>query len=101
MVIHAGLARWVEVAEDVTADSRGQIEQVLRQIDATLAQIGSDRRQLLEVVIFLVDMTDTAVLNELWDAWVQAGAAPIRACVQAGLSPGLRVEMIITAAVSS
>src|SRR5688572_10000995 len=85
VVIHAGTARWVEVAEDMSGDARSQIAQVLRQIDATVAQVGTDKMRLLEVLIFLADLKDAGVLNELWDAWVPSGAAPIRACVQAGL----------------
>src|SRR5688500_5221256 len=42
VVMHAGVARWVGGAEDPTQDARGQISQVLRQIDATLSQLGSD-----------------------------------------------------------
>src|SRR5690242_6991373 len=98
VVIHAGVARWVEVAEDLTRDSRGQIDQVLRQIDATLVQIASDRTRLLEIVIFLTDLSDAPILNELWDAWVPRGHPPVRACVQAGLGAGCRVEMLVTAA---
>lgn len=98
VVIHGGVARWVEVAEDASQDSRGQIAQVLAQIDATLVQIKSDRTRLLEVLIFLADLSDAKVLNELWDAWVEKKHPPIRACVQAGLSAGLRVEMVIAAA---
>jgi len=101
VVIHAGVARWVEVAEDQTQDSRGQIAQVLRQIDLTLTQIGSDRTRLLEVLIFLNDLQGAAALNQLWDDWVPAGHPPIRACVQAGLAGGCRVEMIVTAAATS
>jgi enamine deaminase RidA (YjgF/YER057c/UK114 family) len=74
---------------------------VLAQIDATLAQIRSDKTRLLEVLIFLADLGDAPVLNELWDAWVEKKHPPIRACVQAGLSAGLRVEMVIVAAVSA
>lgn len=98
VVMHAGVARWVEVAEDATQDVRGQIAQVLRQIDATLAQIDADRTRLLEVVVFLADLADAPVLNALWDDWVPKGHPPIRACVQAGLSAGYRVEVIVTAA---
>src|SRR5262249_16825661 len=99
VVIHGGIARWVEVAEDTSADVRSQIAQVLKQIDTTLIQIGSDNTRLLEVLIFLADLNDAAILNELWDEWVPHGHPPIRACVQAGLAEGLRVEMIVTAAV--
>ena len=98
VVIHANVARWVEVTETPGADARSQIGQVLQQIDATLAQIGGDRSQVLEVLIFLADLGDAPILNELWDAWVPRGHAPIRACVQAGLAAGYRVEMIVTAA---
>jgi enamine deaminase RidA (YjgF/YER057c/UK114 family) len=98
VVIHAGVARWVEVAEDVTQDARGQIRQVLSQIDATLVQIKSDRSQLLEIVVFLADLADAPILNELWDQWVPTGHPPVRACVQAGLGAGCRGEMVITAA---
>ena len=99
IVIHQGVARWVEVAEDSRQDARGQIAQVLGQIDATLQAVQSDRTQLLEVLIFLNDLSDAPLLNDLWDAWVPEGQPPIRACVQAGLSAGLHVEMIVTAAV--
>jgi enamine deaminase RidA (YjgF/YER057c/UK114 family) len=97
VVIHAGVARWVEVAEDISADARSQISQVLRQMDATLAQVGSDNTRILEVLIFLADLKDVAILNELWDDWVPQGHPPIRACVQAGLAAGCLVEMVVTA----
>jgi len=98
VVIHGGVARWVEVAENLSGDARNQIAQVLRQIDATLVQIGSDKSRLLEILILLADLNDAPILNELWDAWVLRGDPPIRACIQAGLGQGCRVEMIITAA---
>ncbi len=100
VVIHRGVARWVEVAVDASTDALGQIRQVLAQIDETLVQIGSDRQHLLQITIFLALMSDATTLNALWDAWVPAGHPPVRACVQAGLSGGLLVEMIIEAAMS-
>lgn len=99
VVIHGGVAQWVEVAEDDAADIRGQVAQVLAQIDATLTLLGCDRTRLLLVTIYLADLHDAPILNELWSAWVPAGKAPVRACVQAGLSGNLRVEMVLTAAV--
>src|SRR5215471_18473299 len=74
VVIYGGVARWVEVAEDTSGDARSQIGQVLKQIDATLAQLASDRARLLEVLIFLADLGDAPILNELWDAWVPRGS---------------------------
>lgn len=97
-VLHGGTAYFVEVADDPQQSIRGQVTQVLNQIDSRLAIIGSDRTRLLQVQIFLSDLAEGAILNELWDAWVPAGHAPARACVQAGLAPGYQVEMVITAA---
>ena len=99
VVVHRGVAHWVEVAEDLALDARGQIGQVLAQIDATLNTIGSDRTRLLQVLVYLADAHDTAAFNELWDAWVPAGHPPVRAMVQVGLGNGCQVELVVTAAV--
>ena len=99
-VIYGGTAFFVEVADDPSQDARGQTAQILAQIDARLAHFGSNRTQLLQVLIYLPDLADGTILNELWDNWVPVGHAPARACVQAGLAPGYRVEMVVTAAAS-
>lgn len=99
VVVHAGVARWVEVADDTALDTAGQAARVLAQVDDTLAQIGSDRTRLLEVLVFLADRAEAAAFDERWDAWVPAGHPPVRALVQAGLAPGCRVELVVTAAV--
>ncbi len=99
VVVHRGVAHWVEVAEDLSLDARSQIAQVLAQIDATLEAIGSDRTRLLQVLIYLAEEADGAILNELWDAWVPAGHPPVRAMVQVGLGKSCKVEMVVTAAV--
>lgn len=100
VVVHRGVAHWVEVAEDMSLDARGQIAQVLAQIDATLEMIESDRTRLLQVLVYLADRADAETLNELWDAWVPATHPPVRAMVQVGLGKTCKVEMVVTAAVS-
>jgi enamine deaminase RidA (YjgF/YER057c/UK114 family) len=99
VVVYRGVAHWVEVAEDMSLDARGQIAQVLAQIDATLEMIKSDRTRLLQVLVYIADQNDAEVLNELWDAWVPAAHPPVRAMVQVGLGKACKVEMIVTAAV--
>lgn len=98
VVLHGATAYFVEVADNPQDSFRGQVTQILNQIDARLKTIGVDRKNLLQVQIFLSDLADGPVLNELWDAWVPEGHAPSRACVQAGLSPGYLIEMVLTAA---
>ena len=99
VAVHRGVAYWVEVAEDLSLDARGQIAQVLAQIDATLEAIGSDRTQLLQVLVYLADGHDAAALNDVWDDWVPAGHPPVRAMVEVGLAAGCKVELVVTAAV--
>ena len=99
VVVYRGVAHWVEVAEDMSLDARGQIAQVLAQIDATLEMIKSDRTRLLQVLVYIADQDDAEVLNELWDAWVPAAHPPVRAMVQVGLGKACKVEMIVTAVV--
>jgi len=100
VVVHRGVAHWVEVAEDMSLDVRSQIAQVLAQIDTTLGMIQSDRTRLLQVLIYIADENDGPVLNELWDAWVPAEHPPVRAMVQVGLGRACKVEMVVTAAVA-
>ena len=101
IVVHRGVAHWVEVAEDMSLDARGQIAQVLGQIDATLKTINSDRTRLLQVLVYVADHDDAGTLNELWDAWVPAAHPPVRAMVQVGLGASCKVEMVVTAAVEA
>lgn len=97
-VLHGNTAYFVEVADDPSQPIQGQVGQILNQIDARLELVGSHRTRLLMVQIFLTDLKNGPLLNELWDAWVPDGHAPARACVQAGLASGYLVEMVITAA---
>ncbi len=85
-------------ARDPGKDIKGQTAEILEQIDALLETHGTDKTRLLTAHIWLKDIADRAALNELWTAWLPAGGAPARACVQAELAdPKLRVEIMVTA----
>lgn len=99
-VVHGGTVYLVEVPPDLDADIAGQTSGLLASAERLLAQAGSDRSRLLMVTIYLADMADSAAMNAIWDAWLPAGCAPARACVEARLAdPRMRVEMVFTAAV--
>ncbi|RYZ11240.1 MAG: RidA family protein [Comamonadaceae bacterium] len=88
-----------QVPDDATQDMRGQTRQVLAMVDRLLAEAGSDKSRLLMVQIFLADIGDIAVMNDVWDAWVEPGHTPPRATVQARLAdPGWKIEIVVTAA---
>ncbi len=88
------------VPECEATDIRSQTADVLQQIEQRLAEAGSDKTRILRTQIYLQDITDIAVMNEVWDAWVVAGSAPPRATVQAALAnPAYLIEVVVTAAV--
>jgi enamine deaminase RidA (YjgF/YER057c/UK114 family) len=98
-VVHGGTVYLVEVPANLDADIDAQTRNLLASIDRLLAQAGSDKAHLLMVTIYLADMADYDAMNEVWDAWLPAGCAPARACVEARLAnPEYRVEMVLTAA---
>ncbi len=88
-----------QVAADAAADIKEQTQTMLDKVDALLEQAGSDRENMLSATIYVRDMKDFAAMNEVWDAWVPAGHAPARACVEARMArPELLVEITVVAA---
>ncbi|WP_223478363.1 RidA family protein [Oricola indica] len=98
-VIHNGtvyLAGQVGNPGDSVTD---QTKSILSKIEALLSQAGSDKTKILQAVIWLADMSDFAEMNAVWDAWVEPGHAPARACGEAKLAtPEYTVEIIVVAA---
>ena len=82
--------------EGITAQTRA----VLAGLERLLLAAGSSPSRLLMATIYLVDMADYAAFNAEWDAWIPAGTAPARACVQvvALARPDWRVEVVVSAA---
>ena len=84
-VVAGGIAYFVEVPDEV---------------DARLAQVGSDKSRLVQVLVYLPFPGDLALFNRMWDEWIPEGHAPSRACTHPTLAaPGYRVELVLTASV--
>ena len=89
-----------QIADDATQDIGGQTRQVLAAIDALLARAGTDKTKILMVQIYLADIKDFTLMNEVWDNWVSQGNTPPRATVQATLAnPDWKIEIVATAAI--
>jgi len=77
-----------------------QTSAILAQIDALLAEAGSDKSKLLSATIWITDMANFAEMNAVWDAWVSQGNTPARACVESKLAtPDFLVEVGVIAAI--
>ncbi len=88
-----------QVADDPTLDAEGQTADVLRQIDALLAEAGTEKSHLVSVQVFLADIRDAPAMNRAWDAWLDAANPPARATIEAKLvDPRWRVEITAIAA---
>ncbi|MDF3837916.1 RidA family protein [Cupriavidus basilensis] len=87
-----------QVPDTAGASVTVQATEVLGRIDALLASAGADRTRVISANVWLSDPKHFDEFNRVWDAWVPAGHAPTRACVQALLmKPGLDVEVAVTA----
>ena len=77
-----------------------QTREILGQIDALLAEAGTDKTKILMATIYLADIATFAEMNEAWDAWVVEGETPARATVEAKLvAPQYKVEIAVVAAI--
>jgi enamine deaminase RidA (YjgF/YER057c/UK114 family) len=91
----AGLTANRTVGQSLAA----QTEEILALIDGLLAKAGTDKSKLLKATIWLSDIRTVDEMNKVWDAWVPAGCAPARACIEALLQgPDKKIEIQVTAA---
>ncbi len=76
-----------------------QTAEVLAQIDALLAEAGTDKTRIMMATIYLADISTFGEMNAVWDKWVVEGETPARATVEARLvAPEYKVEIAIVAA---
>jgi enamine deaminase RidA (YjgF/YER057c/UK114 family) len=83
-----------QVADDASLDAEGQTADILAQIDALLAEAGTDKRALLQVQIVLSDIADAAAMNRAWGRWLDPAQKPARMTIEAKLvNPQWKVEI--------
>ncbi|MBN7784943.1 RidA family protein [Ponticoccus gilvus] len=87
-----------QVPDDLDADVATQTRQVLANIDSVLAELGASKADLISIQVWLDDIADIGVMNEVWDTWVDPQNPPARATGGVRLArAGMRVEMIAVA----
>ena len=79
--------------EIVQGGVSGQTTQVLENLKAVVEAAGSSLAKIVKVTIYITDMKQFAVVNEIYGTYFSA-PFPARACVQVSALPkGVEVEM--------
>jgi 2-iminobutanoate/2-iminopropanoate deaminase len=83
---------------DVEAETR----QVLQNLDAVLQRAGANRGDVAKATVYLTDMNEFSIVNEVYAAFFEGFVPPARATVQvAALPKGAKVEIDFTARLGS
>jgi enamine deaminase RidA (YjgF/YER057c/UK114 family) len=84
-------------ADTYDLDMRKQAAEALANLDAQLAQAGTDKSRLLSCTVYITDMALKPQMNEVWDKWVDMSNPPQRACIGAALEEGDLIEIVAVA----
>lgn len=98
-VIHNNTVYLVEVPSNLDGNISEQAKNLLSSVESRLLEVGSNKSNILMVTIYLSSINHIGAFNEIWDTWLPASTAPVRACVEARLAnPAYLVEIQLTAA---
>jgi 2-iminobutanoate/2-iminopropanoate deaminase len=91
-VLTAGQVGFDENGDLVSDEIEPQARQVFENLRHCLEAAGSSLDEVLKVNAFLADFADFDAYNEVYRQYFSA-PYPARTTVQAGLAPGLRIEV--------
>jgi len=90
------------IAEDTSLDMAGQADDVLRQLAKLLAAGGSTMARVLQVTVFITNLAEKTDFNRVWKVHFKQVNVPARAVIGvADLGPGVKLELVATAAKNS
>jgi 2-iminobutanoate/2-iminopropanoate deaminase len=81
----------------VTGDVKVQTEQVMKNIEAVLSAAGIGFKNIIKTNIFLTDMKDFAMVNEIYGRFFPENPPARSTVAVAGLPKGVQVEIEVTA----
>lgn len=62
-----------------------QAQALFARFDELFARFGTDKNHMVMATIYMPDISKKPEFNAVWDQWIDAGQAPARVCVEAGL----------------
>lgn len=82
----------------VEGDIGEQAHQVMRNLQAVLLAAGSDLSRAVKTTVFLADINDFKVVNEIYAGYFTGAVPPARSTVQVAALPlGARIEIELVA----
>jgi len=98
-VVHGGLVYTVATAANDAESVAEQTRLTLANIDANLADAGSDKSRIIRATVYLRDMATKDEMDAVWCDWIGGPENwPQRACVGADLAGNDLIEIVVTAA---
>jgi len=87
-----------KTGELFAGDIAGETDMVMSNLQAILKEAGLDFSAVIKSIIFLMDMGQFGVVNQVYGQYFDAATAPARETVQvSGLPKGVRVEISMIA----
>ncbi|WP_256871044.1 RidA family protein [Shewanella sp. Scap07] len=89
----------VATAADTQLNIAEQTQQTLATIEQNLAELGSDKTRIVSAQVYISDMKDKPVMDQLWCDWLGDDPQhwPQRACVGVALEGDVLIEITVTA----
>ena len=79
---------------DCLGDIKGETTQVLKNLHAVLSASGARFEDVIKTTIFLKDLNDFQIVNEIYSEFFQNEPTPARACVEVSSLPkGVLIEI--------
>lgn len=97
---HGGLVWALGMSDDFTLSAEGQTRRAFNNLDAVLADLGTDKTNIISATVMLHDIEDKPMMDEIWAAWIGDDPAhwPERSCHGVTLHAGNRIEIRVVAA---
>ena len=79
---------------DCLGDIKGETTQVLNNLKAVLTASGASLKEVIKTTIFLTDLNNFQIVNEIYSEFFQNEPSPARACVEVSSLPkGVLIEI--------
>ncbi len=79
---------------DCLGDIKGETTQVLNNLKAVLTASGASLEEVIKTTIFLTDLNNFQIVNEIYSEFFQNEPSPARACVEVSSLPkGVLIEI--------